>query len=413
MNNTNTIQPQTISNTLSGKYKILVIDKDENIIEERDWQKNLILNVGMDEVPFNLFVNLMRYAGAGTGTQQNSINGGNSTISASGTSLFLTSGGGLGDVNSFTGSYGGYSSAVSIGDIIQFSTSLQTVNVTSIDSSTQLSISPSSSISNDNFTIWKTSQTGLQNEIQRTSTMFTGIGYCGSTTVGNVVQLRRTWDFAYETGSGYSYTEVGVSWLNTVNTNMFSRILFPTAVTIANSQKLRLIYELDVTVLPVVSSPGTPLTASIVGWGTGSMVWGYENIGNYLIAGMDTNGNTMGFACLDPSSVGSSNCYIYISNNTGSVGGPGVSKAGSYVSGVGTTANSYVQGSYTLYINGNFAAGTLARSDFQTIGVTSYNSGYANASANGFSYVLTQPQSISNVQSLTLVFVTTWGRTLA
>ena len=259
--------------SLSGKYKVSVLDENDNIITEYPWQKNLILNQGMDAVPNHSFEGLMRYAAAGNGTRQNSILSGDTSGSVVGSTLTIVPGILSGSVQSLTGSYGGYSIVTAPGDIIQFNDISQSqVSVVSVSNLTAV-VSPSSAISSNSFTIWKTSQVGLQSEIHRTSTYFAGTGYCGTTqvatTAGTVTQLRRTWDFAYETSS-VTFTEVGVGWSSTSgdNTSVFSRILLPSIVYIGIAQKMRLIYELDVLASPSASYPGYPFTARIWHRGT-------------------------------------------------------------------------------------------------------------------------------------------------
>ena len=134
-----------------------------------------------------------------------------------------------------------------------------------------LSVLSSPTISSQSFTIWETSQIGLQAEIHRVgpSNFFSGVGYCGTTIVGTTSQNRRTWDFNYETSS-VSFTEVGVGWAASGNNTIFSRVLLPSPVTINNAQKMRLIYELDITVSPAISyPPGTPIICINLGLGNG------------------------------------------------------------------------------------------------------------------------------------------------
>ena len=55
MNDEKFIKTST-NQSISGKYKISIIDKDNNVVVDYPWQKNLILNQGMDEVPLSTYM---------------------------------------------------------------------------------------------------------------------------------------------------------------------------------------------------------------------------------------------------------------------------------------------------------------------------------------------------------------------
>ena len=403
------INPTKIGQTLSGKYKLAVVDDKNDVVwEQKDWQKNLILNQGMDGLYSYTYANAMIIAFAGNGTNVNSISSGDSSGSVSGTTLSLSPG--ITGLQSLTGSAGGYSSAVSIGDMIQFS-NLSEVRVLAVGNLTA-SIIPPSSISSQSFTIFKTYQTGLQSPIHLVgaNNIFQGTGYCGTTVVGNVTQNRRSWDFNYETSS-ISVTEVGVGYTSgdifsptLANSSVFSRVLLPGPVAIASGQKLRLIYELDIAITPNVGSPGVPFTGSIVGWGTGSLVPGYENIGGYRISNIGIDGSNVGDPYLDPAGVPN----IFASNSTlpNPTSGTNTDRSGTINDIAATNTDPYVPLSFTAYKNGTFRTDQIVRNDIRTIGV-----GFP--SDNAFCCVFNQPQTKLNTQTLTLSFVYTWGRVLA
>ena len=404
------ISPTTIGQTLSGKYKVAVVDKENNVVwEQKDWQKNLILNQGMDILYTYTYANAMYLAFAGNGTRVNSIYAGDSSGSVTGTSMTLVPG--PTGLQSLTGSSGGYSSAVEIGDMIQFSDSSE-VRVLAVGNLTS-SVTPSSSISLQPFTIFKTSQTGLQSflHVVGVNNLFAGVGYCGTTYTNNVVGMRRSWDFNYETSS-VVFNEVGVGWNNggsvfapSPGTSfVFSRVLLPAPVAIGVGQKLRLIYELDVAITPAANSPGVPFTGSIIGWGTGSLVPGYQNIAGFYISQTDTNGATVGYAWIDPAGTPS----IFASNSTipNPTYGTDTSRAGSANATTATSMDAYIPFSFTAYKNGTFTTSQIARTDIRTIGI-------GNSGNNAFCCVFDEPQTKLNTQTLTLSFIYTWGRVLA
>jgi len=409
--------PTGISNSLSGKYKIYAIDKNNNIVKEYPWQKNLILNQGMEAVPTHLYATLMDYAAAGNGTRNNSIISADSSGSVFATTFFLIPGILSGSIQGLTGSYGGYNNVAEIGDMIQFSDASE-VRITAV-SNLSASITPSTIINTQSFVIWKTSQQGLQSEVHRvgSANYFVGTGYCGTTIVSNVTQNRRTWDFNYETSS-ISFTEVGVGWAASGNGTIFSRILLPSSIFVDSAQKLRLTYELDIAMYPTASTPGQALTSSIVGWGTGSTVHGYQTMGSVDIGTIDTNGIQSApaggsyFAC-EPAGLPT----LYVTSNTDMTGGPGASKAGngsgSFVQSLSEAA--YIPLNFTVYKTGTFSVSQINRNDLRTLGIgntVSYNPPWVPG-WNVFSYVLTENQTKTNVQTLSLTFIWQWGRVLS
>jgi hypothetical protein len=399
------------NNTLSGKYKLFVVDSNNEVVRDYPWQKNLILNQGMDAVPYYTYENLMRYAAGGNGTRSNSIYSADSSASVAGNTVTLVPGVISGSIQAFTGSYGGYGSGLQVGDVIQFQdfSQVQVLAVSGISAS----VTPGGTIPLQPFTIWKTSQVGLQSEYQRTNNYFAGAGYCQTTTLNTtssvITQLRRTWDFNYET-SPYTYTEVGVGWGSSENNTILSRVILPTPVYIGSSQKLRLIYELDVAVSPTASYPGTPFTASIAGWGTGSIVYGYQSVDAIIMAYVDGNGNQGGYSISEPAATSGPN--LFVSNSSSSV--VGGDKGGGFADQVGMATDAYVPGSYTLYRNGTFQVAQMARNDLRTIGfgLNYYGSSWADGHCAYFA-VLTENQTKTNVQTLSLSWMWTWGRVLS
>ena len=426
--------PTGIGQGLSGKYKVFVVDRDNNIVwEQKDWQKNLILNQGMDALYTQYYSSVMYYAACGTGTRVNVITSQGSSGSVS-SGLFTLTPVGLG-MSSLTASAGGYTNALSLYDMISFGNGNDYM-VTGVSNTSASVAGASIGASPTNFamgpfSIYKTSQIGLQTEVHRVggtpdgngTGWFAGSDYCGTTQVGNITQLRRTWDFPYET-SNFNYTEVGVGWGATtgsyttnypggLNTTIFSRILLPSVVPISSSQKLRLIYEMDVSVYPSGSS--VPGTASISGWpvGPSTDTGYYSNITSYLITNLtDTAGNSSnpGFAALDPAV----SVYMFLSSTSTALGNSGVSWAGTSLGAVGNTVSPYTPLTFTCNKICVFPVASSVSTNIRSTGVGFVN--YNNPATNGYNcfvMVFNQPQTKTNVQTLTLAFQYNWGRTLS
>jgi hypothetical protein len=193
---------KTLEMGLEGFYKVAIVDAEGNEIwRQPEWRKNLILNQGMDALASFHLAEVMRYGVAGTGTRLNFITSSASSASVIEGGLALNvQAGGIQDFTTTT--YGGWTGCLSAGDVIQFADGTE-VKVGSV-SATSAGVTPTSTVATQSFTIWKTSQTGMQAEMRRGgsgiagSSYLTGTGNCGSSTTLNRINYLRTYDFALE-----------------------------------------------------------------------------------------------------------------------------------------------------------------------------------------------------------------------
>jgi hypothetical protein len=427
-----------VGQSLSGRYKVMVVDKDENIVyEQKDWAKNLILNQGMEALTSLTYQGVMGIAFNGSGVRPNYIYAGASTGSLASSTVTLTPSANPGDgLQSFVAASSGYSAAASVGDMIKFDNGNE-YRITNVGGATTLTVTPTGTeASVQSFTLWKTSQVGLQSPVHVAgsggasggspaygSSWFTGTGYCGTqTTIENVTGQRRTWDFAYETSS-VTFTEVGVGWPANGNTanptftqaNVFSRVVLPNTLSLTSGQKMRLIYELDVAFLPYTASTGGfPMTASITNWpvSPATDTGARYNTQYFLIQEINTNGNasTAGNSVLEPASTP----YCFVSTYSSSVlnaSGAGTNRQGSYHDYVGIESQDpYTPLSFTRYKNYTFPTTTVS-SNIRCMGL-GYTQGNP-ATGNAFVVQFNQNQTKTNVQTLSLTWIYTWGRVLA
>ena len=106
--------------------------------------------------------------------------------------------------------------------------------------------------------------TGLYNEIKRTSSLVAGVGNIGRTISGNVATFRYTWDHSVEGAGGANYSEHGLSPSATAGNNLFARSLISGGtVSVAEGQQLRVIYDISVAVTPSIQ---TSATVGGTGW---------------------------------------------------------------------------------------------------------------------------------------------------
>lgn len=139
-------------------------------------------------------------------------------------------------------------------------------------------------------------QTGLDNEIARSNTYLTGAPNCTSALAGNVLTHTRTFDFPIEV-TGITYAEVGWSHSATVASNLNTRGLFASPISVASGQSLRVIYQFVVTVTP---NSQRALTAPITGWP--SRQWTLAAIGNGVPA----------FSAINQPTIGSGDVFDYM-----------------------------------------------------------------------------------------------------
>ena len=414
-----------------GFYKISVVDATTDEVKwESDWNKNLILNQGMNELPQRLVCNVFTVALAGTGSRPNSISGGTSTITQSGATIRLAPIAGLLDFTSsvMSASHVYYSASAQVGDMIVYSSTESMI--TEVDSNgINLTLNTSYSFSDERtFTIYKTSQRGLQGEVKRYGSYLTGVGNCGTTSSSySNYTFRRTYDFLSESILR-TYTEVGTSWSATqTGSNVFSRIVLPTPVDVDVGFKLRMVYDLQVTI-----SPATPVyfTASISGWphplGTATSTIATQSIQMPFMSAVNTIGGQSAvggnYNILDPASIAGSspgNFNLFASSNSQSLAsiGSAVDRGNDAEYLVSNTTSSYIINSFYIDKTGVFIEEVLNIPNIRSIGVGGVPGGGSYspwlATRQGFCVLFNEPQLKLDTQQLSITFRSSWGRVLS
>ena len=424
-----------ISNTLEGRFRVMAVDaKTGDVVREQpEFVRNLILNNGLDGIASRTYANSMLAAIAGTGTRPNSITGGTSTVSQNLFGITMVPG----SLTSFTSSNAYYPSNLEVGDVIVYDVGGGGIDHVQISNNTITTAtatgSVSATIAPTTFTVWKTSQTSLENEISRSTSYLTGTGNCGCSILGNQLTLFRTYDFANET-LARNYTEIGVSWIGTrlsPNTT-FNRLLLPTPIFVDVGQLLRVIFQLQVTVQPSssVSRPNVVIngTGGASSWpvapstntnGSESIqaIWSNPSQGGFSSATVQNiynTGQSSGFYSLEPSGDGQY-CYFWLSVNSQSLQ-PLNSAVYRTNTNVATTKDAYVNGTYTIRKTGVFSIGQQnGYGQIHSMGIgqgnvspNNYDPGSADYQA--FAFLFEQSQSKFSSQTLTLAFTWNWDR---
>jgi hypothetical protein len=387
-----------IKQAASGKVKVQVVDsKTGKVKRDYGWQKNLILNQGLNGIgSARTWAAATTHCAAGTGTTPTQDNSGATTATQSGTTVTLSGG-------SFTFTDTG----TDTGKMIKWDSGEEAM-IVSITNSTTAEVNVSQAVSADAFNVFRTNQTGLTTEVKRTNTYLTGVDNCGSTYVENEgkATFRRTYDFTVETGS-VTYTEIGFSHVATVAANLFSRILLSTPVALIADDVLRVVY--DLTIQFSFFEPRT-ITPTISGW-TG--VTGQEMLECFGIAEVSTTGAvTTTNRAGDPvtaNRIGYSNSTDALQANPAAA--PFNSRTGTERFSKTVVLSTYVNDTFTrtktmtaLPAEGNMSG---IRSIFYGL--------YATATTfyPQIAFLMADPQEKLNTHTLTLSYVYTWGRVLA
>jgi hypothetical protein len=234
------------------------------------WQKNLILDQGLNKVATVQFNQLFAACAIGTDTSPTTIRP-TATATVNG--------------NVLTASAATFSSADLDSDV-HFDNGAY-FKIQSITSPTVVTLFTSGTVSTATaFTILRTNQTILGNEIKRTVTCLQVPN--ANRTIDNTGTLvfQRTFIFPPETTT-ITYTEIGFSDISTPGANLFSRILLAAPVTVSGpvaelgGQQLQVTYQLSIGFdygrgSGIFFSGSTPTNIAITGLPINYPIWQYE-----------------------------------------------------------------------------------------------------------------------------------------
>lgn len=417
---------------LEGTYKVQIVDANtKKIVKDYPWQKNLILNGGMNAMASYYFSQANLYGICGSGSRPNSFGSGLSTITQSGITLELYND--TGDITSFNMATSSYSDIVEVGDMFQYGNGSESM-VASVEDGTHLIMSNSfvwDETDQQTFRVWKTSQVGLEAESKRGggngstipgSSWLLNSPNCFSTNSyeEGSTKYRRTYDFKSESISR-QFTEIGVSWTATkgaVGTlSTFSRALLPEEINVVPGMQLRLIHELKVTVAP---KQERYITSSVTGWTT---CYGTESIQNYPNNNTSitpSTADTYGYGGFEPAATS------YVTYGFTSAISTSLAAYTSSISRYGTNkAWQSDGGHYGPYINNtferirscSFILNNSNSTNIRCFGMGIYNSGASinpyDTSGQILVVLLDEDRIKTNEEKLNLIFKLRWGRVLA
>lgn len=388
-----------LNQTAEGFYGLAVVGADGQIKRVRNMlQHNLILNSGMDAVADRSWANCFTHAAAGVGL----------------TSTFQASGAGhmrqVGDQVTFDSAQ-----SLTAGDtLVYYGTNI--VKITSVSSPTLVTVHPPMVSSGwPTFDKWFTSQTALASESKRAghnifnTYLVAGTEWAFTEDTWPQRKMRRTWDFAPETALTH-YTELGVGW--SPSSNLFSRILLDTPEDIDVGERLRVIYQLNVTFGPTTATAGTP---TITGWPSPS---GSGKVQRVLSDWINNSGTTVsGTGALEPYSSGNV-CKAWLSTNDTALQAYGYAlpRSTPMSAQASTVKEVFTSGTWTVDKTARFGLTDVVSSSIRSSGV-GFNDSALNKSFDGtnqaYAFLFDTPQTKANTQRLNLTYRFSWSRVLS
>lgn len=224
------------------RIKTRIISRGGIILKERPWQKNLILDQGLNgfakiSSPVNATpANSFLQCHVGSGTNPTAIASGAITFTQSGTTITAS---------------GNFFTSAMVGAIIKYGTGSGGLEqyISAFTDATHVTVTTSNSQSAIVGTVWMVQQTQLQTQSFTTSTYQTTGTSCQTVfNAGGSVLMQRTFNFAIQ-ASPYTVNEIG--WSPDGNaTHLFGRIVLPSSDVVGTSNFYQVVMQLTMTYLP-------------------------------------------------------------------------------------------------------------------------------------------------------------------
>ncbi len=235
--------------SVGGRYRPVVINRDGSIAKVYPWSKNLILPAGVGSAgAADLgWTDMLVYCHAGTGTTPNSavLSG---TFQQSGTTVTRASGVGVfasGNVN----------------DFIKFASG-EFAKIISFTNTLTVEVDRSQTVAAAALTIYDTSRVTLDAWVRPTNT-YSGSFITTQDTDARSTTFVRKYDFAFETVA-HTYTEIGISRLTGSTAQLLSRVVLDSSVSVDVDQFLQIEFALTCEVTTYGTSQ--PIDVTITGW---------------------------------------------------------------------------------------------------------------------------------------------------
>lgn len=252
--------------TVETKIKLKQVNAATGkVVSETPWQKNLVLDAGLNSLARSS-------AGAGASTTGSFTtrvmvgSGTNPTKTSSGAITFTQSG------TTLTAS-GGFFTAAMAGALFKWGTGSGGVEVyiTAYTSATQVTVATSATVSTpDVGAVWFVNQTTLQTQLYSSATYQTNTGDNETTFVGGVMTHKRTYIIAQQ-ASNYTVNEIGYS--NGHATIINGRIVLSSSQVVSNTNFLVIVISVAFTVTPTTPTAVANIGTNINTAGNAMLEW--------------------------------------------------------------------------------------------------------------------------------------------
>lgn len=247
---------------LGGMAKAEVIDSKtgknvdfkygDKYVRETPWVHNLILNnylnhwfddgtSGMAFLNLEWDMNSLRVGFVNTGSDANKYDSGTITASQTGTTITLSE---------------PFPEMLS-GRIIKWDSGEW--SVINSGSGTTWTAAQSKSVSSNEFSVYATERTSLTGSSGK---YVDGSGSRGSMNIDGSSYVQFVYTFNEETAN-INYNEFGVGHDGSYSNRLFSRVLFPSSITVLEDQQLRVTYRLNIQVGPIVDTPSNIIASGV------------------------------------------------------------------------------------------------------------------------------------------------------
>lgn len=264
--------------SLKGRLRCQVVDsRTGKVKRDLGWQPNMILNRGMDALATIAMADSFICAAIGTGVTPTFDDSGDTVATQVGTEVTVAGG-----FLTFT------DTSTDAGKSIKWDTGEVSMILTVVDAThVTVMTKDSKNVATGQFTVYRTAQTVLAAETERSVAYLIGAGNCEtvfdfSTQLADkvgLVYLRRTFDFV-ERASAITYWEVGLSSSQTAQAGLFSRIKLISGLSVNVGEQARVIYELRLAVSPIAPRE---VSSVISGWTNTGGSEALENLGIRIV----------------------------------------------------------------------------------------------------------------------------------
>jgi hypothetical protein len=398
---------------VSMRFKTRIHDvATGKVISERPWQKNLVLNRGLNALARDSSAGmtcypstLTAYAKVGSGNSANSFASGAVTFTQAATTLTASA---------------GFFTAAMVGALFKWGTGSggNEIYITGFTSSTVVTVGTSATVAVPEVgTVWMVNKTALDTQLYQTNTYQTASGDCGTTVAGATITFKRTYVIGNQ-ASPYTVNEIGYSPI--AGATIAGRAVLSSSDSVGTSNFYVIVIELQLTY-----SPSAPTAVVNVGTGintagtamnemfaitrvTTAGAGGTVNAATFSYDALDNRGVPMlqiGSTWTQSASITNGNATAFAGANTLQLSGPTNSGQISWAYSAGSVGVMLMTVSVSVA-----AAGQTANGIF----ISGLNEFGSNTLRPMFSLKFTTPVTLpTGTLAGTVVFQITYSRTLS